>query len=89
MNVPFKKHQKGLFSSWCADKVKDSLYKDVCIKSVRIDLMISTIKPVHFQWLMKNMAWLSLQEEVLIRGWKGTGILLIVYHQTHLNEYIM
>ena len=74
-NDPFKKHQKELFSSWYADKVKDSLDKDVSIESVKIDLRTSTIKPDHFQWLIKNMAWCSHQEDVLIRGWKETGIL--------------
>ena len=45
------------------------------VESVRVDMRASAIKPVHFQWLVKNMAWLSQQEGVLIRGGKDSGIM--------------
>ena len=73
-NERFKGHLKEMFSSWYSSKVEEHLNSGETVESVRVDMRASVIKPVHFQWLVKNMAWLSQQEGVLIRGWNDSGI---------------
>ena len=75
VNDPFKSHMKELFSLWYALQVKSSLDRNPEVQAVKVDLKTSTIKPIHFQWLIQNIAWLSKQDEALIRGWKEAGIL--------------
>lgn len=75
VNSVFKDNLKKLFTSWYADQVKQRLDNGETVTEIKVDLRMSAIKPVHFQWLKENIAWLSQQEEVLIRGWKDTGIL--------------
>ena len=75
INQPFKSHLKEIFSLWYAEKVKEQLDRGHAIENVKVDLRTSVIKSIHFQWLIKNMEWLSGQEEAALRGWKDTGIL--------------
>ena len=64
VNEPFKRHLKEFFSQWYAEKVKERLDSGLSVENVKIDLRMSIIKPIHFGWLMKNMEWLSEQEQV-------------------------
>ena len=75
INEPFKQHLKEIFSNWYAEQVKNSLEKDDLVENVKVDLKTSTIKPIHFQWLIKNHSWLAQQDRALIRGWKEAEIL--------------
>ena len=75
VNEPFKQHLKEIFSSWYAQQVKNSVDKDDSVSNVKVDLKTSTIKPIHFQWLINNHSWLSKQDKALIHGWKDSGIL--------------
>ena len=74
-NEPFKYHLKELFSSWYADKVKTLLDSGLAVENIKLDLRTSVIKPIHFGWLVKNMEWLSSQDQMSKRGWKDSGIL--------------
>ena len=55
--------------------MKQHLDDGKTVEEVKVDLRMSSIKPIHFQWLKENIMWLSQQEGALISGWKGTGIL--------------
>ena len=74
-NEPFKHHLKELFSSWYADKVRTLLDSGLAVENIKVDLRTSVIKPIHFGWLVKNMEWLSSQDQMLRRGWKDIAIL--------------
>ena len=75
VNDPFKNNLKKLFSSWYANQIQEQLNNGKIVENARVDMQISFLKPVHFQWLKQNIAWLSEQEATLLRGWKDTGIL--------------
>jgi hypothetical protein len=75
INEPFKHHLKELFSLWYADKVKELLDSNLAVENIKVDLCTSVIKPIYFDWLIKNMEWLSSQDQMLTRGWKDIGIL--------------
>lgn len=75
INEPFKHHLKELFSLWYADKVKELLDSNLAVENIKVDLRTSVIKPIYFDWLIKNMEWLSSQDQMLTRGWKDIGIL--------------
>ena len=49
--------------------MKQHLDDGKTVKEVKVDLRMSSIKPIHF------IMWLSQQEGALIGGWKQTGIL--------------
>ena len=78
VNHLFKQQLTQNFSEWYAEQVKKCLEEGVEISDIRVDLKTSILKPIHFQWLIKSIAWLAQQEEALISGWKDSGILNII-----------
>ena len=64
-----------MFTSWYAGQVKQHLDNGNTVEEVKVDLHMSAIMLIYFQWLKKNITWLSQQEGALIHGWKDTGIL--------------
>ena len=75
VNDPYEQHLKELFSYWYAQKVKECLDRGDAVKNICVDLKTSTIKPIHFHWLIENCSWLAEQDSALSCGWKEAGIL--------------
>ena len=72
---------------WYADKVCLAFRTHdtkAAVASVSPDLRLSTLKPLHAQWLMQSFeVLLSDQIELVQRGWRQSGIL--VAHQQPAN----
>ena len=80
VNHHFKQQVKQNMSEWYVEQVKKHLEEGI---SDRVDLKTSTLKPIHYQWLIKSIAWLAQQGEALISGWKDSGCVFRTNVPTH------
>ncbi|ELT89410.1 hypothetical protein CAPTEDRAFT_208943 [Capitella teleta] len=73
-NADFKSVLKAQFVEWYADKVANSLAAGEDLSQLKVDLRLSTLKPVHAKWVIT--AWKSLNEKLdaILNGWKKVGI---------------
>ncbi|ELT92395.1 hypothetical protein CAPTEDRAFT_190870 [Capitella teleta] len=73
-NADFKSVLKAQFVEWYADKVASSLTAGQDPSQLKVNLRLSTLKPVHAKWVMT--AWESLYEkpDAILNGWKKAGI---------------
>ncbi|ELU06484.1 hypothetical protein CAPTEDRAFT_191083, partial [Capitella teleta] len=70
-NGDFKASLKECFIAWFADHLAAALDNGI---STQPDLRLSTLKPLHGQWVVR--AWEALRDKpnVLIHGWEEAGI---------------
>jgi hypothetical protein len=68
-NAEFKNSLKASFIDWYAEKVKVNEVDDI-----EVDLRLSTMKPIHAQWMVT--AWEALKEnrQAILNGWSQAGI---------------
>ena len=74
VNKPIKDNLKKSFHSWYANEVQKQL-KSVPVREVKVDVSAAIIKMKSVSWFIS--AWESLQArpEIVINGFKKTGIL--------------
>ena len=75
-NGEFKAFMKQMFSDWYSDQVLKQLrYGD---GQFALDLKLSTLKPLHANWLLQSWDMLRNKPETTIRGWRQAGILAVL-----------
>ena len=74
VNKPIKDHLRKSFHSWYASEVQKQLLSGVPLASVKVDVSASAIKAKSLHWFVS--AWESLKDrpEIIINGFKKTGI---------------
>ena len=70
-NGDFKSYLKGLFSTWYADEVSKQLKTG---ETVKINLQLSYIKPLHANWLLQGLHMLTDDINIVKLGWKKRGL---------------
>ena len=80
VNSCLKAELKQRYTMWYADKVCLAIRTHdtkAAVASVSPDLRLSTLQPLHAQWLMQSFeVLLSNQIELVQRGWRQSGILV-------------
>ena len=70
-NFRFKQHLTRQFEQWYADQVAAALSQD---EEPKVDVRMSTMKPLHARWLVAAIDELRSTPDELIYGWVQTGI---------------
>ena len=73
VNQVFKKELKGCFTKWYAGIVKQELDKGVELSTIKPDLRISTLKPIHAKWLMQVLLN-AIPTDAIVSGFEKSGI---------------
>lgn len=73
-NAPFKDALKAKFTSWYAQQVTAGLSSGKQVKDIKINLQLSTLKPLHASWLLHAFDQTARGKEILEIGWRKTGI---------------
>lgn len=70
-NGTFKAHLKREFGRWHSTKVSSNVAQG---RSCKVDLKLSTLKPIHARWLLSAVDTLAKDKDELLRGWQEAGI---------------
>ena len=73
-NGHFKDSLTDSFTNWYSDQVASSLASGHSVTDTKVDLRLSTLKPLHAKWLLSAVDSLSNMTDVLLRGWEKAGI---------------
>ena len=63
---------KNSFIYWYSDELSKGMKLGKAASDVKIDIKLSTIKPIHASWIVA--AFQQVTKETLIRGWEKTCI---------------
>jgi hypothetical protein len=67
-NDEFKRKIKNSFINWNSDELSKGMKLGKAASNVKIDIKLSTIKPIHASWIV--VAFQQVTKETLIRGWE-------------------
>jgi hypothetical protein len=67
-NDEFKRKIKNSFINWHSDELSKGMKLGKAASNVKIDIKLSTIKPIHASWIV--VAFQQVTKETLIRGWE-------------------
>ena len=62
------------FNTWYADQVARSLAKGQQPAEIKVDMKLTTLKPMHANWLISSVEHLRKEKTQLIQGWRKAGI---------------
>ena len=76
VNKHCKSFLKRLFSKWYSQQIENQLSIGKKIEEVNIKFTLTTIKPLHAQWLVEfyNEMTSESGSTVIVNGWKASGI---------------
>ena len=79
LNGPYKEALSSEFTDWYAGLVSAAVQKDpdnfeLAAASVNPELKLSIMKPLHAGWVMNCHAKLSAKADLIIDGWRRSGI---------------
>ena len=80
VNAAFKRELKSCFSSWYAKQVSEGLKNGKDIASVKVNFAISTIKPLHANWLMHVITKIGAQQDTIRNGFEKAGISTVFFN---------
>jgi len=73
LNDALKKDMKSSFMTYYAESVAKEIEQNT-IDDAKVDLRLSTLKPLHANWLLGAMDRLGGKKDLILRGWQRTGI---------------
>ena len=62
------------YSKYYADEVKVQLDNGILATDVKVDVKLSTLKPMHAKWLMELYDKMQSKSNMIIKGFKKAGI---------------
>lgn len=96
VNQSAKQLMRNKFIKYYSDAVKLELNKGSQIEDIEVDLRLTSIKPLHAQWLvdMYNFFTSEKGKQIILKGWKKEGLsdywmaLLNLRAKIHFRIYI-
>ena len=73
VNKSVKEYLRGKFQAWYSEQIRSLLNSGA--SDVAVDLKMSIMKPLGAKWLMEMYDHLLTKPEIIINGFKGSGIL--------------
>ena len=72
MNKPVKSFVSNKYQDWYADRVSEQLNRGVAPHDVKVDVKLSTVKPLHAQWVVDyyNNMQLASSKSIIKKGFK-------------------
>ena len=76
VNKHCKSFLKNRFSEWYSHQIENQLAAGKKIEEIDIKFKLTTIKPLHAKWVVEYYNEMTSQpgEEVIVNGWKASGI---------------
>jgi hypothetical protein len=78
VNAEFKATMKTHFNDWYAGRVAEGLRDGGSVSDVKIDLKLSTLKPLHANWIVQTIDSLKHRRDVMQTGWRLSGLLAAI-----------
>ena len=71
-----KRYTKDKFNKWYTGQVTRLLNDGKQIENVDIPLCLSTLKPIHAEWMVSLFNQMPTEEgkEIILSGWRAAGI---------------
>jgi hypothetical protein len=69
INKPVKQFLKQKFEGHCSTEIFDALQKGILPGAIKLDLKLSTLKPVASLWIIEAYAYISQQHGLVRRSW--------------------
>uniref|UniRef100_A0A1X7VL66 DDE-1 domain-containing protein n=1 Tax=Amphimedon queenslandica TaxID=400682 RepID=A0A1X7VL66_AMPQE len=87
INGAAKKFTRNEFVTYYSSTVQKELSSGKCIEDIEVDLKLSTIKPLHAQWLINLYNFFTTTEghAITLKGWKKAGISTLLDGTTTLG----
>lgn len=74
INAPYKKQMKAQFENYYSSKVADQMEKGVKVEDIKVELLLSVVKPLHAKWVTKSADERSKNTELIRKAWTTAGI---------------
>ena len=78
VNKTVKEFLRQQFQTWFADKICQQLKKNQA-DITPVDLRLSVVKPLSAQWMIKLYDHLKKRPDIIVHGFKGTGMFDCIY----------
>ena len=75
VNKFYKDTLKRQFEHWYSSQVEEEMKSGVDVATVKVDLRLGTVKPIHAGWLMKAHQELYQQKSLIKSGFEKAGII--------------
>ena len=77
LNKEYKNSLKHHFNQWYADQVASQidLEDEEQLRKVKVDTLMSVIKPLHAQWIISVHSEMSTKRKLILDGFVKAGIL--------------
>ena len=74
VNGPAKVFLSGKFQEWYAKEITKQIEGGTCVYSVKVNINLSIMKPLHAQWVIGLYDFLRNKPDVVRKGFELTGI---------------
>ena len=76
VNGSSKNYMKNQFITYYSTAVKQQLDSGTDLQDIEVDFKLTTIKPLHAQWLvnMYNFFTSEKGKQIILKGWKKAGV---------------
>ena len=90
VNGHYKSFMKGMFAEWYRKQVEEALSHGKKVEDIEIKFYLTVIKPLHAKWLIEFYNHITSKKvsEIIINGWKGSGIYDAVKNDSSSLPYI-
>ena len=88
VNGAAKKYMRTEFINYYSEQVLHQLTAGTAEDDIDVDLKLTTIKPLHAQWLVNLFNYLTsdIGKEIVLKGWRKAGISGLLDGSTTLPE---
>ena len=88
LNISVNKSAKafivGKYQDWYAEKVQEQLLKGVNPHDIKVDVKLSTVKPLHAKWIIAMYNHLRNSKDIIINGFRKAHITQAVLESVSL-----
>ena len=76
VNGAAKSYLKRRFTEWCSSQIAKQLDSGKEMEEIEVKLQLSTLKPLHAQWVMDLYNYLTSEkgQAIISNGWKAAAI---------------
>lgn len=86
VNRSCKSFLRDQAQTWYAEQVQAQIANGIAPENVSVDLKISILKPLHAKWVTKYYDHIRTRKEIIINGWRRSGIIDALREQVHKED---
>lgn len=79
---------RNQFTEYYSGAVKEQLDSGKQLVGIDVNFRLSTVKPLHGEWLISMYNYFTTRKgiEIIVKGWKKSGIVGLFDRTCHLNH---